>query len=180
MATHSSTLAWKVPWTEEPAGLQSVGLQSQTRLNMHVTLCHVDWSFLVMHLPPLGSLQDGNLTFMGSPGMTPTSSQCLTYTHTHAYTHTDYPADSDTQTHTQTCPIYLQLTQIHTHTRPDYLQLTHTHTHTHTHTPYLQLTHTHTHTCPDYLQLTQSLRCLQHVPRLLLCDCQKSAPLDGP
>ena len=26
MATHSSTLAWKIPWTEEPGGLQSVGL----------------------------------------------------------------------------------------------------------------------------------------------------------
>ena len=25
MATHSSTLAWKVPWTEEPGGLQSMG-----------------------------------------------------------------------------------------------------------------------------------------------------------
>ena len=27
MATHSSILAWKVPWTEEPDGLQSTGLQ---------------------------------------------------------------------------------------------------------------------------------------------------------
>ena len=27
MATHSSTLAWRVPWTEEPGGLQSMGLQ---------------------------------------------------------------------------------------------------------------------------------------------------------
>ena len=25
MATHSSTLAWKIPWTEEPSGLQSMG-----------------------------------------------------------------------------------------------------------------------------------------------------------
>ena len=25
MATHSSTLAWRIPWTEEPSGLQSVG-----------------------------------------------------------------------------------------------------------------------------------------------------------
>ena len=32
-ATHSSILAWKIPWTEEPGGLQSVGLQkSRTRL----------------------------------------------------------------------------------------------------------------------------------------------------
>ena len=32
MATHSSILAWKIPWTEEPGGLQSTGLQkSRTR-----------------------------------------------------------------------------------------------------------------------------------------------------
>ena len=29
-ATHSSILAWRIPWTEEPGGLQSVGLQSWT------------------------------------------------------------------------------------------------------------------------------------------------------
>ena len=27
MAPHSSTLAWKIPWTEEPGGLQSMGSQ---------------------------------------------------------------------------------------------------------------------------------------------------------
>ena len=27
IATHSSILAWKIPWTEEPGGLQSVGSQ---------------------------------------------------------------------------------------------------------------------------------------------------------
>ena len=27
MATHSSTLAWRIPWTEEPGGLQSMELQ---------------------------------------------------------------------------------------------------------------------------------------------------------
>ena len=33
-ATHSSILAWKIPWTEEPGGLQSVGSQkSQTRVS---------------------------------------------------------------------------------------------------------------------------------------------------
>ena len=30
MATHSSFLAWRIPWTEEPGGLQSIGLQSDT------------------------------------------------------------------------------------------------------------------------------------------------------
>ena len=32
MAIHSSILAGRIPWTEEPGGLQSMGLQSQTRL----------------------------------------------------------------------------------------------------------------------------------------------------
>ena len=27
MATHSSTLAWKIPWMEEPGGLQAIGWQ---------------------------------------------------------------------------------------------------------------------------------------------------------
>ena len=27
METHSSILAWRIPWTEEPGGLQSMGLQ---------------------------------------------------------------------------------------------------------------------------------------------------------
>ena len=30
MATHSSILAWRIPWTEEPGGLKSIGLKSQT------------------------------------------------------------------------------------------------------------------------------------------------------
>ena len=33
MATHSSILAWRIPWTEEPGGLQFMGSQSQTRLS---------------------------------------------------------------------------------------------------------------------------------------------------
>ena len=27
MATHSSIIAWRIPWTEEPGGLQSIGSQ---------------------------------------------------------------------------------------------------------------------------------------------------------
>ena len=30
MEIHSSTLAWKIPWTEEPGGLQSIGLKEDT------------------------------------------------------------------------------------------------------------------------------------------------------
>ena len=35
VATHSSILAWRIPWTEEPGGLQSIGLQSQRQLNTY-------------------------------------------------------------------------------------------------------------------------------------------------
>ena len=41
MAPHSSTLAWKIPWMEEPGGLQSMGsLESDTteRLHFHFSL----------------------------------------------------------------------------------------------------------------------------------------------
>ena len=39
MATHISSLAWKVTWTEEPGGLMSMGLQraiEHTRLNNNI------------------------------------------------------------------------------------------------------------------------------------------------
>ena len=36
MATHSSILAWRIPWTEEPGGLQSMGLQSRMRLSTQI------------------------------------------------------------------------------------------------------------------------------------------------
>ena len=41
MATHSSTLAWKIPWAEEPGGLQSMGsIESDKteRLHFHFSL----------------------------------------------------------------------------------------------------------------------------------------------
>ena len=39
MATHSSTLAWEIPWTEEPDGLQSVGLQESDTVTKTTMLC---------------------------------------------------------------------------------------------------------------------------------------------
>ena len=41
MAPHSSTLAWKIPWTEEPGRLQSMGLlewDTTERLHFHFSL----------------------------------------------------------------------------------------------------------------------------------------------
>ena len=39
MATHSSTPAWEILWTEEPGGLQSMGSQSWTRNAFHFLFC---------------------------------------------------------------------------------------------------------------------------------------------
>jgi len=53
MATHSSILAWKTPWAEEPGGLQSMGSQkSWTWLNVHAhththTHTHKDQHILI-------------------------------------------------------------------------------------------------------------------------------------
>ena len=38
MAPHSSTLAWKIPWTEEPGRLQSMGSDMTERLHFHFSL----------------------------------------------------------------------------------------------------------------------------------------------
>ena len=52
MATHSSILAWKIPWTEEPCGLQSVGSQSRTGLSDFIfTLSPPCPGSEVSHLP---------------------------------------------------------------------------------------------------------------------------------
>ena len=44
MATRSSILAWRIPWMEQPGGLQSMGSQSRTRLSeltsLHFTSLH--------------------------------------------------------------------------------------------------------------------------------------------
>ena len=48
MATHSRILAWRIPWTEEPGALQSMELQSRTRLS-HFTSLH----FSIVQLPML-------------------------------------------------------------------------------------------------------------------------------
>ena len=42
MATHSSILAWRIPWTEEPGGLQSMGrkeLDMTAQLSSHMHAC---------------------------------------------------------------------------------------------------------------------------------------------
>ena len=44
MAPHSSTLAWKIPWTEEPGGLHSMGREESDvteRLPFHFSLSYI-------------------------------------------------------------------------------------------------------------------------------------------
>ena len=61
MATHSSILAWRIPWTEEPAGLQTIGPQRviHTHTHTHTESLLVDslrsWKFLVSHTCPASS-----------------------------------------------------------------------------------------------------------------------------
>ena len=48
MATHSSILTWRIPWTEEPGGLQSVGSQKTDRteqLSTHAPAVYIFLSF---------------------------------------------------------------------------------------------------------------------------------------
>ena len=73
MATHSCTLAWKVPWTEEPGRLQPMGSQSQTRLSDFTFTFHfhalekemtTHSSVLDWRIP--GTEEPGGLPFMES------------------------------------------------------------------------------------------------------------------
>ena len=76
MAPHSSTLAWKIPWTEEPGRLQTMGsLESDTteRLHFHLSLSCIGEgngnpgehsSVLAWRIP--GMAESGRLASMGS------------------------------------------------------------------------------------------------------------------
>ena len=74
MAPHSSTLAWKIPWTEEPGGLQSMGVAgSWTQLSDFPFTFHFralekemasQSSVLAWRIPGTG--EPGGLPSMGS------------------------------------------------------------------------------------------------------------------
>ena len=74
MAPHFSTLAWKIPWTEEPGGLQSMGVwKSRTWLNDFTFTFHfhaldkemaTHSSVLAWRIPGLG--EPSGLPSMGS------------------------------------------------------------------------------------------------------------------
>ena len=77
MAPHSSTLAWRIPWTEEPGRLQSLGVsKSQTRLSDFTFTFHfhalekemaTHCSVLAWRVPGTG--EPGGLPSMGSHGV---------------------------------------------------------------------------------------------------------------
>ena len=67
MATRSSTLAWRIPWTEEPGGLLSIGVaQSQKRLSMHALEKEMATHSSVLAWRILGTGEPGGLPSMGS------------------------------------------------------------------------------------------------------------------
>ena len=72
MATHSSTLAWQIPWTEEPDRLQSMGSRSRTQLSDFTFTFHfyalekemaTHSSVLAWRIP--GTAEPGGLPSMG-------------------------------------------------------------------------------------------------------------------
>ena len=68
MATHSSTLAWKIPWTEEPGSLQSMG--SQRVRHDRATSLSLSLSTYMRHLEesrafPRGSVQEMRVQSLG-------------------------------------------------------------------------------------------------------------------
>ena len=76
MAPHSSTFTWKIPWTEEPGRLQSMGSLSRTRLSNFTLTFHFHTlekemathsSVLAWRFPGTG--KPGGLTSMGSQGV---------------------------------------------------------------------------------------------------------------
>ena len=74
MATHSSTLAWKIPWTEEPGGLQSMGsLWSDTteRLHFHFSLFTFHFHALEKEMATHSSVLAWRIPRMGEPGGLP-------------------------------------------------------------------------------------------------------------
>ena len=73
MAAHSSTLAWKIPWAEEPGGLQSMGSLRVGRLSDFTLTFHfhalekgmaTHSSVLAWRIPGMG--EPGELPSMGS------------------------------------------------------------------------------------------------------------------
>ena len=71
MAPHSSTLAWKIPWMEEPGGLQSMGLLGVGTHLSDFTFTFMHWRRMATHSSVLawripGTAELGGLLSLGS------------------------------------------------------------------------------------------------------------------
>ena len=69
MATHSNTLAWKIPWTEKPGRLQSMGPLRVGRLSDFTLTFH--FHALEKEMATHSSVLDGRIPGMGEPGGLP-------------------------------------------------------------------------------------------------------------
>ena len=69
MAPHSSTLAWKIPWTEEPGRLQSMGSLSWTQPSNFIFTFH--FHALEKEMATHSSVLAWRITVMGEPGGLP-------------------------------------------------------------------------------------------------------------
>ena len=70
MAPHSSTLAWKIPWMQEPGGLLSVGVaKSRTRLSDFTFTFH--FHALEKEMATHSSILAYRISGMGEPGGLP-------------------------------------------------------------------------------------------------------------
>ena len=79
LATHSSVLAWEIPWAEEPCGLQSVRseLRDEAHTHTHRTLQMQTTEYLHLH----SKLVDGTVVFNGDQFYPPRGIwQCLEMT----------------------------------------------------------------------------------------------------
>ena len=93
MATHSNILAWRIPWTEDPGGLQSmgsptVGHDRATNTNYWSSTeptANVRRSSGFSRQPPTHELSHRPLKIVKRLFLS------YTYTHTHTHTHTHHP-----------------------------------------------------------------------------------------
>ena len=49
METYSNILAWEIPWTEEPGGLQSMGSQKMSDMNKPLSRGYLPWFPVTAH-----------------------------------------------------------------------------------------------------------------------------------
>ena len=71
MATHSSTLAWKIPWMEEPSGLQSMGSLRVKRLSDFTFTFNFHFHALEKEMASHSSVLAWRIAGMGEPGGLP-------------------------------------------------------------------------------------------------------------